>query len=163
MNMVSVKRGDVFFIEARTIHAIGGGIVIAEIQQNSNVTYRVYDYGRKDALGKPRQLHIKEACEVASLEPARVDYDFGGHIGECDYFVVDDIKVHELWCDHADASSFVSLLAVYGSGSVSLGDTVLNLAKGDSVFIEAGSGEYKVKGEIELLKTTIPDGKRTNT
>ena len=71
LNKVYVKPGDVFFIEAGTIHAIGGGILICEIQQNSNLTYRVYDYNRKDDLGQTRELHIEKALEVSKLEPEK--------------------------------------------------------------------------------------------
>ena len=70
VNRVPVRQGDVFFIEPGTLHAIGKGILIAEIQQSSNVTYRVYDYGRLGADGKPRQLHIEKALEVTNTEPA---------------------------------------------------------------------------------------------
>ena len=68
-NNVPVHKGDVFFIDAGTLHAIGKGILIAEIQQNSNTTYRIYDYGRVGADGKPRELHIEKACEVTQLTP----------------------------------------------------------------------------------------------
>ena len=69
VNEVEVHKGDVFFIASGTLHAIGKGIVIAEIQQSSNTTYRVYDYGRKDANGNPRALHIEKALDVTNLEP----------------------------------------------------------------------------------------------
>lgn len=82
LNAVSVHKGDTFFIAAGTIHAIGKGIVIAEIQQNSNVTYRVYDYGRIGADGKPRDLHVDKALDVAHLEPPHMDYSFGGHLAQ---------------------------------------------------------------------------------
>ena len=71
-NKVSVKKGDVFFIESGTLHAIGSGILIAEVQQNSNSTYRVSDYGRLGADGKPRQLHIDKAIDVTNREPVKV-------------------------------------------------------------------------------------------
>ena len=70
LNAVPVEKGDLFFIPAGTLHAIRKGIVVAEIQQNSNVTYRIYDYGRVGADGKPRQLHIQQALEVTQRTPA---------------------------------------------------------------------------------------------
>ena len=79
MNYVPVKKGDVFFIKAGTLHAIGKGILIAEIQQNSNTTYRVSDYGRLGADGKPRELHIDKALDVTELKPSSVPY---GNIGD---------------------------------------------------------------------------------
>ena len=69
LNRVPVRKGDVFFLSAGTLHAIGKGILVAEIQQNSNITYRVYDYGRVGADGRPRPLHIEKALQVARLEP----------------------------------------------------------------------------------------------
>ena len=72
-NNVPVHKGDVFFIESGTLHAIGKGILIAEIQQNSNTTYRVYDYGRVGKDGKPRELHIEKAIDVTELCPPKYD------------------------------------------------------------------------------------------
>lgn len=78
-NYVPVKKGDVFFIEAGTLHAIGKGILIAEVQQNSNTTYRVSDYGRLGADGKPRELHIKQAVDVTKTEKPTKPY---GNVGD---------------------------------------------------------------------------------
>lgn len=78
LNAVPVHKGDLFYIPAGTLHAICKNIVIAEIQQNSNVTYRVYDYGRVGADGMPRQLHAEQAMDVVKLEQPRTDYNFGG-------------------------------------------------------------------------------------
>ena len=74
VNSVPVKKGDLFFIESGTLHAIGKGILLAEVQQNSNSTYRVYDYGRVGADGKPRELHIKKAVDVTSCTPPTHSY-----------------------------------------------------------------------------------------
>ena len=79
MNYVPVKKGDVFFIKAGTLHAIGKGILIAEIQQNSNTTYRVSDYGRLGADGKPRELHVKKAVDVTVTAAPTIPY---GNVGE---------------------------------------------------------------------------------
>ena len=83
LNAVPVEKGDLFFIPAGTLHAIRKGIVVAEIQQNSNVTYRIYDYGRVGADGKPRQLHIQQALEVTQRTPPQPDPDFHGHLAQC--------------------------------------------------------------------------------
>ena len=91
LNAAPVKKGDVFFIPAGTLHAICKGIVIAEIQQNSNVTYRVYDYGRLGADGKPRQLHVAQALEVTRCVPPQPQ-DFGGHLAACEYFTADAVR-----------------------------------------------------------------------
>ena len=88
LNAVPVHKGDCFFIPSGTLHAICQGIVIAEVQQNSNVTYRVYDYGRVGADGKPRALHIEKALDVTLRTPPQKQ-DFGGHLAQCEYFTVD--------------------------------------------------------------------------
>ena len=82
LHKVEAHRGDVFFLAPGTVHAIGAGLLIAEVQQSSNVTYRVYDYGRLDADGRPRDLHVEKACAVAKLQPSPAHYDFGGHLGK---------------------------------------------------------------------------------
>lgn len=91
LNAVPVHKGDCFFIPSGTLHAIRKGIVVAEIQQNSNVTYRIYDYGRLGADGKPRQLHIPQALDVTRREPPKAQ-DFHGHLAQCDYFTVDAVE-----------------------------------------------------------------------
>ena len=85
LNAVPVHKGDCFFIPSGTLHAICKGIVIAEVQQNSNVTYRVYDYGRVGADGKPRALHVEKALDV-TLRTLPVKHDFGSHLAQCEYF-----------------------------------------------------------------------------
>ncbi len=95
LNRVTVKKGDVFFIEPGTIHAIGKGILIAEIQQSSNVTYRVYDYGRKDANGKERDLHIDKALQVTNRVPVMQKQSFAPHLVFCNYFTVDRVLLDE--------------------------------------------------------------------
>ena len=88
LNAVPVKKGDCFFIPSGTLHAICKGVVVVEVQQNSNVTYRVYDYGRVGADGKPRALHVKQALEVMRRTPPE-QHDFSPHLAKCDYFTVD--------------------------------------------------------------------------
>ena len=109
LNAVPVHKGDVFFIPSGTLHAICRGIVIAEIQQSSNVTYRVYDYGRVGADGQPRALHIPQALAVTDLEPTRPP-QFEGHLGSCRYFTADACAAP--WEGVADERSFVGVLVV---------------------------------------------------
>ena len=152
LNAAPVHKGDVFFIPSGTLHAICEGIVIAEIQQNSNVTYRVYDYGRVGADGKPRALHIPQALAVTECKPAKA-YDFGGHLAQCEYFTVD---VHENgFSGTAGADSFVSLLVVDGAGEVSCAGETLSVKKGDSIFIPANSGDFTVSGTLQTLCTRV--------
>ncbi len=157
LNAVPVHKGDTFFIAAGTIHAIGKGIVIAEIQQNSNVTYRVYDYGRKGADGKTRELHVEKALACSKLEPPHTAYTFGGHLAQCDCFIVDRFSVQFGTVQgNAGPESFQSLLVTDGEGELCCNDKKKRLRKGDCVFIEAGSGPYTVTGAMTFLRTSIP-------
>lgn len=164
-NSVPVKKGDVFFIEAGTLHAIGKGILIAEIQQNSNTTYRIYDYGRVGADGKPRQLHIDKAVDVTNLCPAKpypqsepVDMDgwTKKRLAKCEYFTVDVINVDTSAALEADKSSFVNILVLDGGCVLSSeGNDAVELKKGDSVFIPAGLGKFELTGKCSAVMTHI--------
>ena len=160
LHKVYVNRGDVIFISPGTLHSIGEGIVIAEIQQNSNVTYRIYDYGRLGADGKPRQLHIKQSVDVTKLEPPAEYKAEGGHLANCPYFQVDVIEVKEgdFYELNVDSSSFVNLLAIEGSACVSAYNSgqKVNISKGESLFIPAGAGRVKIEGESRVILTRIP-------
>lgn len=155
LNRVKVHPGDVFFIEAGTIHAIGAGILIAEIQQNSNVTYRVYDYDRTDAQGNKRPLHIQKALDVAALKPAPVR-KWEKHLASCRYFTVDKIETNTAVAIDSDEKSFHHLLCLDGIGKVEWKDGKLEFQKGDSVFLPAGLGACKVSGNFQALHTWIP-------
>lgn len=159
LNKVQVQQGDVFFIEPGTIHAIGRGNLIAEIQQNSNVTYRVYDYGRKDAGGKERELHIHKALQVIRRTPVPGKKSFGPHIAACEYFTVDKVVLDghlmKKMSGEIDPSAFVSLLVLEGAGEVCTHEERMSVKKGDSIFITADSGAYELEGKFEALLTTM--------
>lgn len=161
-NYVPVKKGDVFFIEAGTMHAIGKGILIAEVQQNSNTTYRVSDYGRLGADGKPRQLHIKQAVEVTKTQkPTRpygavgdvTLYPFGTvrELAKCEYFTTELIHLDGNVGIY-DNDSFISLLVLDGEVSLSYTGGMMRLKKGDSVFIPA-TLKTRLCGTAEILYT----------
>ncbi len=164
-NRVPVKKGDVFFIEAGTLHAIGAGILIAEVQQNSNTTYRVSDYGRLGADGKPRPLHVDKAVEVTHTVPPSRPY---GQIGEsiavhggfyrplasCDLFTTQLLTVTETM--HVGCSdSFTSLLCLEGGCTLEAqGQQTLSLGKGASVFLPAGMTAH-LAGRASLLCSRV--------
>ena len=152
LNAVPVKKGDCFFIPSGTLHAICKGVVVAEVQQNSNVTYRVYDYGRVGADGKPRALHVKQALEVMRRTPPE-QHDFSPHLAKCDYFTVDVVAGG--YTGTADEMSFVSLLITEGEGRLTCGGETVQAKKGDSFFITAGSGAYALTGSCKALLTTV--------
>ena len=183
-NNVPVHKGDVFFIKAGTLHAIGKGILIAEIQQNSNTTYRIYDYGRVGKDGKPRELHVEKAKDVTKLAPAEQYPDtpvekFDGYtsklLASCEYFTTYALDVDGAAHLIADETSFNSLLVLEGEGTVTA-DSVLasqqtenggkvsesgvpegtiKLYKGDSVFITAGTGGYTIQGKAKIVLTKV--------
>ncbi len=159
LNAVSVQKGDVLFIESGTIHAIGKDILIAEIQQNSNVTYRVYDYGRVGKDGKKRDLHIEKALAVTNRVPIVRAKNSYPHVADCDYFTVDKLNLDGHIMNKMEGqvteASFVSILILDGEGNITVGQENITYKKGDSFFIPAGSGAYTVEGYCDALITTI--------
>ncbi len=161
-NNVPVHKGDVFFIDAGTLHAIGKGILIAEIQQNSNTTYRIYDYGRVGADGKPRELHVEKACDVTKLVPPtrptkpmgeKIDKDGYSTVllATSEYFNVNKLEITEKAVVDASENSFISLLCLEGNFIV--GD--ITLVKGESCFIPAGFGKTEITGKGEIIATDL--------
>ena len=168
LEKVPVEKGDVFFIPAGTVHAIGAGIVIAEIQENSNLTYRVYDYGRKDKNGKERELHIAKALDVMHCKPAgrgkAVDEEISGgcrQLASCPYFTVDRafLREGEKLIKSVGKESFLSAILLNGQGKVQeeAGGRELSAEKGNSFFIPAGSGDVSFFGEGEWLFTYLSE------
>lgn len=165
-NNVPVHKGDVFFIEAGTLHAIGEGILIAEVQQSSNSTYRIYDFGRVGADGKPRELHIDKAVDVTKLEkPTRdckpqgkpaLDGDMTSTLlAKCEYFTVKALSLEGTKKLVSNADSFTSLLCLDGSFTLTFEDTRLLVKKGESVFVPAGIGQYIISGQCDMLMAKI--------
>lgn len=160
LKKVPVKKGDVFFIGAGTLHAIGKGILIAEIQQNSNITYRVYDYGRTGADGKPRELHIEKAVEVTKLSPSEDTpvyhiEECGGFkrrlLSECEYFTVYSYFIKSAAAFLAEDDSFNFILMTEGVGVISYAGGEFRAEKGAGIIIPAGMGEYKISGACEFI------------
>ncbi len=150
LNFIKVKKGDCFFIPAGTIHAIGKGCLICEIQQNSNLTYRVFDYGRRDKNGNTRELHLEKALEV-TLTKKYSPTDFGEYLGVSEYFKVKRIDVSGVLTSETDGSSFHCICCVEGGGRID-GEPI-NL--GDSFFIPADHGKYTLAGDMTLILSQI--------
>ncbi len=159
LNAVPVHKGDVLFIEAGTIHAIGRDILLAEIQQNSNVTYRVYDYGRVGKDGRKRDLHIEKALAVTNRTPVIKNSGSYPHVADCDYFTVDHVtldgKMMKMLEGTVSEESFASILILSGEGTITCHGETLPFRKGDSFFLTAGSGEYRIEGSADALVTRI--------
>lgn len=170
LNYVPVHRDDLFVIEAGTVHAIGAGVLVAEIQQNSNLTYRLYDYGRIDKDGKPRELHIDKAMDVANLkistsprQPMRVLRYRNGCASElltrCKYFQVERLLINteihrELTGFKTNGNSFHALLCTDGCGVLFGTDFMLNIFKGDCIFVPANSVELRLHGKAQFLNVS---------
>ncbi|MDR1795821.1 MAG: class I mannose-6-phosphate isomerase [Erysipelotrichaceae bacterium] len=164
LNRVPVKAGDVFFIEAGVIHAIGAGIVVLEIQQRSNVTYRLDDFKRPDASGKLRPLHIKQAVEVSKLtktDPSQsvlqpLDDGTGGWLlKSCAYFTVKKYCFDSELELPVNPESFQCLTLVEGAAKITSNNNKLSLLKGDSVLLKAGEGPVSLWGSGELIVTSL--------
>ncbi len=165
VNRVKVKKGDIYFIEAGTLHAICKGILLAEVQQNSNTTYRVYDYGRLQN-GKPRELHIEKAVDVTSTKALDCS---GAPMGEkiikdgfsetlltkCSLFTVKRLEISEKATVTADENSFVSLVCLDGNGVVMHEDSCVTLYKGESLFVPAGFGEFEILGNLTVIESRV--------
>jgi len=166
---IPVRKNDVFFIPPGTIHAIGAGSLIVEIQQNSNITYRLYDYNRIDRSGKKRELHTDKALEVANLnksnhpiQPLRILHYQPGYASEslcqCRYFQVERVlinteKLRSMVRLKTSELVFQVLVCIDGCGSVFYGKEkdAIHFIKGDSIFLPAGC-EYQLHGMCQLIK-----------
>lgn len=166
LQKVPVHKDDIFFIQAGTIHAIGEGALVAEIQENSNITYRLYDYNRVDKNGKKRKLHINKALDVANLhssaepkQPLRVLKYRQGVASElltrCKYFEVYRMLVNterrQIVHYQADELAFRVLLCVSGCGTIGFKDGTITFYKGDCIFIPANSVMMTIHGQSQFL------------
>ena len=163
LNRVAVHPGDVFFVRPGTVHAIGAGILVAEIQQNSDTTFRVYDYNRLGADGKPRQLHLERAIEVMNCAPAQgaadtllpCPPDGVQEVLTCEYFRVRRAEVKRRIDLSTEGGSFTHLMCVRGGGDILCGGRNYPFRQGDSYFLPAALGEYAVEGDGSLLLSGV--------
>ena len=162
---IPVHKGDVFFVHPGTVHAIGKGIVIVEVQESSNLTYRLYDYNRKDKNGKKRPLHFDKAVDVLDMSPVRiirqpqrmVKYYFGCArelLCRCEYFEVERIQVTKGFSFSVLDTSFQVLLCIDGNGGLETDESnkPVRFDKGACLFLPASLGRCHVIGECTLLK-----------
>ena len=161
LRFVPVQKGESYFIPSGTIHAIGKGLLIAEIQQNSNVTYRVYDYGRKDAQGNTRPLHVEKALEVSDLtraadavEPQQtvVEGCTITQVAKCPYFSVAKLEIND-GVSLVNSDSFQAVLITNGEGTI---DGV-PFVQYDTFFIPADYGPAVLRGKFEALVSCIQE------
>lgn len=156
LNKIEVKPGDSYLIPAKTVHAIGGGCLICEIQQNSNITYRLYDYDRTDKNGNKRELHIDQALAAADIKarPVRglgIETGEGTLLAASKYFSAYELKVGGKRTVNSDKGSFRCVTCVSGEGFIDKE----KISAGDSYFIPAGCGEYELSGDMTLIAAEV--------
>ncbi|ACL75536.1 type I phosphomannose isomerase catalytic subunit [Ruminiclostridium cellulolyticum] len=166
---VEVMPGDVISIPAGLVHAIGEGIVIAEIQQTSDITYRVFDYNRVDGNGNKRPLHLEKALDVINFNAGRRKIKYEGvkvKINDtCSktvflanrYFACERYDLNGGFKEKCDGSKFHIYIFMEGNGIIQTGDVKVSIKAGETVFLPAAVGEYTVSGQLKALKTYIPD------
>ncbi len=165
LNWVETKPGDVFFIPAGTVHAIGKGNLICEVQQSSNSTYRLYDYNRKDRYGNTRELHIEKALDVLNYQkymPQKFGHSETIETGfkeklitECKYFTCKKYDVDTVWHFSQITSSFTVIICLSGEGKIFCEDIIKNITRGESFFIPAGKRKVEVHGKCEMLLVRV--------
>ncbi len=166
LNRVSVSRGDVFFIPPGTVHAIGKGLTLAEIQQSSDTTFRIYDYQRPDANGQPRTLHweraravmnygalIPEGCRANSL--VQLPEFTMSELFSCAYFRSYKLTVKKAVTLSCDGKSFRSLLCTEGAGTIRYQGADYPVSKGQSYFLPAALGKYELSGSCTVLLSWV--------
>ena len=168
LQWIEVKPGDVIFLPPGLVHAIGKGILLAEIQQSSDITYRIYDYNRRDNNGNLRPLHIAEAQDVVSLSAMpqpklsyQIAHNTAVELTKCDYFVTNLLSVtSSIQRNYQELGSFVVLLCVQGKVTVKSAEHVNELNVGEVLFVPASLPDVTIvatsKNEARLLETYIP-------
>ncbi|WP_274649274.1 type I phosphomannose isomerase catalytic subunit [Paenibacillus humicola] len=161
---VPVQAGDAFYIPAGTVHALCAGVVVAEIQQNSDTTYRLYDYNRPGLDGKLRELHIEDSLNVIAYEgagAARMKTD-GAHAGEwlkiaeSPYFIVEKGVVRAPWKLSTTPESFVILVVAEGEGAIGWDGGSLDAKAGECFLLPANLGRYELSGAMTVLRSVTP-------
>lgn len=163
LNKIPVHKGEVYFVKSGLVHAIGEGVIIAEIQQNSDTTYRVYDYNRG------RELHVDKALDVVDLQLKgeksrgikleRDGYD-KTYYCLCENFSLELYDICESLTESSDRERFYIFTCVDGNGTIASEGTSDVVKKGDSILIPASLGAYTFKGNMKLIKSYVPDVKK---
>lgn len=161
LDTVKAKPGDVFFLETGTVHAIGAGLVIAEIQQTSDITYRIYDFDRKDANGNKRELHVEEALDAINYNPVDSQKEYSKNRNEsnvmvdCPYFTTNFIPLDGKMAVKQNGESFRVFMCAEGSFSLDSNGVTYQYKTGDTVLIPAVLTDYSLEGRASLLEIYI--------
>jgi mannose-6-phosphate isomerase len=168
LNRLKVRSGDAVFIPAGLVHAIGKDILLCEIQQSSDLTYRVYDWNRTGIDGNPRKLHIDQALDVIDFNLIHPVSPIPGlNIVEpgcvrtflvcCKYFAVEKIDINTYVTENTDGERFHTLTAIRGLGEITFESGSLSFKAGDSLLIPAALGKYEIRGECGVIKAYVPE------
>ncbi|WP_413997869.1 type I phosphomannose isomerase catalytic subunit [Flavobacterium sp. W1B] len=158
---VKVKSGDVFFLETGTVHAIGAGLVVAEIQQTSDITYRIYDFDRKDAQGNTRELHVDLALDainynkVDTFKEYTKEINQSNSIVDCPYFTTNFVPLDGEITANKDGKTFTVYMCIEGSFEIEYKNYKFQYKKGDTVLIPAAMDVYLLKGKASILEVFI--------
>ncbi len=161
LNEIEVGEGDVFFIETGTVHSIGAGIVIAEIQQTSDVTYRIYDFDRKDENGNKRELHIDlalDAINYQKIETQKIYFKEPNQLNnvvDCPYFTTNFIPLTETLKMQKSGTSFTTYMCVEGEFNIEINGVIYHYKKGDTVLVPAALKEFVLTGNASILEIYI--------
>lgn len=161
-----VKKGEVFYIPAGLVHAIGKGITVAEVQQSSNITYRIFDYLREDEKGQRRELHISKAAQVAGFRPPLQGHRPMGLcqkkegyektlLVQCPYFIVNHYRVKTVM-DSREGENALAVYVIEGKGTLSVENETMELNAGDCIFVPKEVKNYEIRGKLEILISEVP-------
>jgi mannose-6-phosphate isomerase len=160
LNRIPVKKGEVYFVKSGLVHAIGEGVIIAEIQQNSDTTYRVYDYNRG------REIHVDKALDVIDLNlkgkksmGLKIEREtfIKTYYNLCDKFSLELYEIKTSLVEKSDEERFYIFTCVEGNGTISFEGGSEKIEAGESIFIPAYLGKYEINGSVKLLKSYVPD------
>ena len=161
LDNVKVKSGDAFFLETGTVHAIGAGLVVAEIQQTSDITYRLYDFDRKDVNGNTRELHVDLALEAINYNKVQTKKEYSKNINEsnevvdCPYFTTNFIPLDGVITVSKSGKTFTVYMCVEGTFEIEYNNSKLQYKKGDTVLIPAAMSAFVLQGNASLLEIFI--------
>lgn len=161
LNEVEVKEGDVFFLETGTIHAIGAGIVVAEIQQTSDITYRIYDWDRVDAQGKSRELHVEQALDAMNYNITDTQKQYSKTANQsnimvdCPYFTTSYLPLNGSLSVHKNEDRFTVYICTEGEYTIDTAGEKYTFKKGDTVLIPAILKDFTLDGNATLLEIYI--------
>lgn len=161
LDQIPVKQGDIFFLETGTVHAIGAGTLIAEIQQTSDITYRLYDFDRRDVNGNLRELHVDLALDAINYKKVAaqkkyVTLDNQSSIAvDCPYFTTSVLPLDGEVKRNSNGNSFTVFMCTEGTFSIGLNDLKYDFKKGDTVLVAACITHFRLEGSANLLEITI--------